>query len=191
MNSDESRRLSISQTLSQVAVGLIFALAAFLAFALDKRELGPIYWALVILGVFFLVASMILGGRGVSRISSPGGLFNMQAWTCLVGFLFLAGSLLALGKTISNDMNTLVIKIAEKVGAVKARLDILEPSVLANTGHIQSNDLLIIQLTAEIKQLNNHLSQMEVLHEGDSQPASQNSGKAQQEAPMNARTSRH
>lgn len=180
MNSEESRRLSNSQTLSQVATGLIIALAAFLAFALDKRELGLIYWALVILGVVLLVASVVLGGRGIARISSPAGLFNKQAWTCLLGFLFLGCSFFALGKPISSETNTLIANVAEKVGSTKARLDILEPSIKTNVSHVQRNNSFIVQLNDEVKQLNERLSRVEALLRRRSQPDFPNSEKTQQ-----------
>ena len=51
MSSKELRRQSISQSLSQIAIALIVAVVALLTFALDKRDVGPLFWVLVIVGV--------------------------------------------------------------------------------------------------------------------------------------------
>ena len=161
MNSKESRRLATSQTLSQVAFGLIVALAAFLAFALDKRELGPLYWLLVIIGVLLLVVSMILGGRGIARISSPNGLFNLQAWFCLFGFGFLGGSFFALGAPLVSETNKLISTTSEKMGSLKTRLDTIEPLVHINKSATKQNDSAMINLTAELDELRKQVSLLE------------------------------
>lgn len=172
MNSPDSRKVVTSQSITQVATGLIIALAAFLAFALDKRELGPIYWTLVLLGVVLLVASIVVGGRAVARISSPGGLFNIQALTCLIGFVFLACSLFALGRPISNEMSDVVTRTAEAVGALNSRLEILGPSIRSNTSYVKRHDSSINQLDEEVKQLNVRLSKMEASQKANSKPTS-------------------
>lgn len=169
MNSTESQKLSISQTLSQVATGLIIALVAFLAFALDKRDLGPVFWTLVALGAALLVASVIYGGRGIARISAPGGLFNKQAWACFFGFIFLGGSIFVLGKPLESETTTVIADVSEKIGAAKARLDSLEPLIKTNISHVQRNDALMAHLNEEVKQLNERLSRLEALNESRAQ----------------------
>ncbi|MBE9478373.1 MAG: hypothetical protein IMY80_00275 [Chloroflexi bacterium] len=124
------------------------------------------------MGVFLLVASMVLGGRGIARISSPSGLFNFQAWTCLLGFIILGISIFALGKPLESGTTAAITGISVEVGTAKARLDALESSFKTNGGQIQSNNASILHLSKEVKQLNERLTQLEELQKAKARSGS-------------------
>ena len=191
MNNVESRRLANSQTISQVVTGLIVALAAFLAFALDKRELGAIFWVPVALGATLLVISMILGGRGIARISDPKGLFNLQALACLFGFLLLGGSLFALGKPLESKTTSAIASISERVGELRERVGTLEASSQLNRRYIDDNQSSISGLKKEITNLKEHISQLYKIHNPKDKSDSVGDTQAQQQPPLDARSSRH
>lgn len=153
-----------SQTLSQTAITLLVALAAFLTYVLEKRETGFFFWMLVFLGAAFLVTSMVLGGRGIAKIPNPDGLFNLQAAACLVGFMILVCSYFAIGTPIASETNTLIASISEKVGNAQARLDTLDASIKTNASNVQNNTTSIAQLNEEVRQLNKRLSRLEAHH---------------------------
>jgi uncharacterized protein YoxC len=180
MNSAETRKLANSQTLSQVATGLIIALSAFLAFALDKRELGPLFLVLISLGTLFLVLSLVLGGRGIASLSSPRGLFNYQAWTCLLGFIILASSLFALGKPLETETTKTLAHLSEELGAIKAQLGVLGPKINKNRDDVVRNEDTISQFITEINELKMRVSEFKNLRKSEKRPRAKSESNAQQ-----------
>lgn len=161
MSDKESRRLANSQTVSQVAIVLIAALAAFLSFALDKRELGLGFWVPAIIGLSLLVLSIILGGRGIARISDPKGLFNCQAWTCLFGFFFLVLSVFLIGKPLESNVTATSTGFSKEIGKLEQRIETLDTIVKSNINTIEQNSSLISDIGKKIKVLEARVSKLE------------------------------
>lgn len=124
-------RLANTHMISNVAIVLIAAVIGFLAFAIDKRELGVPFWVLLGVGIATLVISIILGGRGVAKIETPGSLFDLQAKSCLLGFFLLAGSLFFLGAPTKDDVTARLDKIQIRLGEIAARLDGFDDDLVA------------------------------------------------------------
>lgn len=151
--SKREARLSNSQMIASVAVVLIAAVIGFLAFAIDKRQLGGVFWGLLALGVGLLVLSVILGGRGVASIDSPGRLFDLQAKACLAGFLLLTASLLFLGDRTQDAVSTRLDSIQNQLGQITARLQQVRADVSSLDVRLDSVLVELPAVRAEISAL--------------------------------------
>ena len=95
----------IAGMLFTTALAIIAAQAGFITFVLDKRAAGRLFWILLLLGLGAAIASMVLGGCGLSELSrrgysgdwpvrTRGGAFNWQAGLVLLAVIFSTLSLL-------------------------------------------------------------------------------------------------
>ncbi len=144
-------RLANSQMISNVAVALIAATVGFLAFAIDKRTLGTLFWLALGIGIALLVLSVILGGRGVAQLDNPGSLFDFQAKACLAGFILLALSIFRLGPAKPDEAASRLDSVQRQLGQVDARLQRLESEV-------QGTQRRLDEGSAELKAIRTELS---------------------------------
>lgn len=137
MSDQHERRMANSQTISQVATGLLAGLGAFIAFALDKRSPSCSFVAAAGGAALALVGSIILGGRGIARIADPGPLFNLQAWTCLFGFSGIVVSLFLIGPVPADETIRTIASLSERLGAIEQRVQRVESQ---HTSALSSRD---------------------------------------------------
>ena len=117
----DQRRKDIGTILIQVASGGLGAITAFLVFALDKRTPGWFFWALVILAVVLLAASIYFGARGIANLGKPSrGYFNVQTVLLILGWAFVLWSIFSVRvsskgelEAMSKSLDSLKTEISE------------------------------------------------------------------------------
>lgn len=141
----EAIKLSVklSNQLTTMALALLSIEIAVATFVLSTYK-APNEYVMVTASAFvFLIASIILGGKGISRSGSEGfrgswnfeagrPYFNAQAFSGLIGLVLLAASVFVVGEQKANLLETRIGDLEREIGQLTERMDRLsaEQSVL-------------------------------------------------------------
>ncbi|WP_053990089.1 hypothetical protein [Mangrovimonas sp. TPBH4] len=165
--SDQKDAVNIGVTLSTQIIAasltMIAVVGAFATFAIDKREIGIVYYLLTGGAFLSFVISIILGGKGIDKAREKGfigswtiadtkKLFDWQAKTALLGIILFSISVFN-GQEKTVDLKMQIDSQENSINLLKKniRLIIIQDSLKA----IQFEQLneKLIKTTSELEKL--------------------------------------
>lgn len=175
-NEDQKQAVSIVITLGgqlmAAALAMIALQGAFLTFALDKKECGFWFWLFVGTGFLVFVLSIIIGGKGITKLYKTGAKgnwkheegdreFRWQTGLCCIGLALFILAVLVTHKDKPSDLS-------EIRGAIVGVADSLERqnvSIQQVSSQWQSNELNAVfvkirELQSQVLELRAQVEQM-------------------------------
>lgn len=133
-NEDEKSAVNMSFSLSNqlmaAALAMLAILGAFFAYVSANREPGSTFFIFAALTFFVFVASIYIGGRGISKsykegfsgtwkLSTGKSFFNAQATLCLIGLFLFAATVIYSGPSNESEFQELLSRLGEDIQNIK------------------------------------------------------------------------
>jgi hypothetical protein len=123
MDNREERRKLNTQTVNSAALAVLAGVGALAAVTIQSRAIGFWYILWAVSSATCLVASVVVGGRAVDRLSGSHNLFEWQARLCLLGFILGLASLFAMGPSTDQRTSAELHALSARVDTIGRRLD--------------------------------------------------------------------
>lgn len=139
---------SLSSYVITASLAVLGAQAVITTFVLDKRTDLAMFYVVASLGAACLVASILVGGRGINEVATRGKrgswetrtrhhAFDWQAWLTLIGLAFVAASLFfgtSKADATQQRGDNRVAVLQGQISSLQRRVARLETRVAASGG---------------------------------------------------------
>lgn len=163
---DQREAVKVSVTLGgQLMTAALAVLAiegAFITFALGNRNVQFGFYVTAGLTFLLFVASIFLGGKGVTQVRNAGfqgnwrleegkAFFNWQAALCLIGLLSFALTLFLSGSPKATQTEKEVANLQRLVGGIQSRLGSAELDRELIQGRLEALNVELRKLEVRVK----------------------------------------
>jgi DNA-binding MarR family transcriptional regulator len=168
---------NLSSQLITTALALIAVVGAAATFIIEKKEVGPLFYCLLVLAFFLQVLSIYFGGRGVNKARVKGydgdwskahgsQWYNLQASSTLLG-AFVLCALFFLGKDKPAEEEKQLIELKETVANnTKAMEAMVEGFRIEREVDSANRQAILVHYTDSIKLLQRQIGELTKQHKG-------------------------